>query len=274
MNTDFFAEHIKLKNHFYRHSRCRSAFSKFFAFCIERAQHFQELDIMQNFATDAELALQVYSEKAWLWKKDINLIREYRQSLNNLYEKIDDLSVKEQEELRQRQNKILEEDIKSRQQENNVVLKQIRDLQNKIKTAATFDELNKYITDLEKLELQLDKDIFTPEQSEEYRSLSSSYTELTSEKMRIFQRESDIMYNNHVVEICKKSFDEFKENTKSYKSVDDNFKTVFGEFYSIDSNRLFVETQMLYSHIYSFIFSKLSDEEKFNLVAFALDIKK
>lgn len=274
MKTDLFTEQLMLKNNFYRHSKCRSAFCKFFLYCIEKAQNSQEPEIMQNFATDAELAFQVYSEKAWLWKKDLEILGEYRQSLNELYRKIDDLSIKKQEELEQIQNKITEDEIKSRQQNNDVVLKQIKDLQKKIKGISTFDELNEFVTHLENLELLLDKDIFTPEQSESYRSISNKYSELTSEKMRAFQLEADVKYNTHVAEICKKSFDEFKENAKKYKVIDDNFKAVFGAFYTVESNRLFVETQMLYSNVYSYIFSKLSDDEKFKLVSFALEIKK
>lgn len=274
MDTDLFTEQLMLKNYFYRHAKCRSAFCKFFLFCIEKAQSSKEPELMQNFATEAELALQVYSEKAWLWKKDIDLLRDYRQSLNNLYKEIDELSIKKQKELEQKQNKILEDESNLRQQNNNVVLKQIQDLQKEINAVSTFDELNTYITHLENLELLLDKDIFTPEQSESYRSISSAYTELTSEKMRVFQHEADVKYNMLAAEICKKSFDEFKKNAKQYKVIDYNFKAVFGEFYSIESSRLFVETQMLYSHVYSFIFSKLSDDEKFKLVSFALEIKK
>ena len=184
------------------------------------------------------------------------------------------MSLKRQQELELEQNKILEDKIKSRQQNNDVVLKQIKDSQKKIKGISTFDELNEFVTLLENLELLLDKDIFTPEQSESYRLISSKYSELTSEKMRAFQHEADVKYNTHVAEICKKSFNEFKENAKQYKAIDDNFKAVFGDFYSVESNRLFVETQMLYSHVYSYIFSKLSDDEKFKLVSFALEIKK
>ena len=95
MDTDLFTEQLMLKNYFYRHAKCRSAFCKFFLFCIEKAQSSKEPELMQNFATEAELALQVYSEKAWLWKKDIDLLRDYRQSLNNLYKEIDEFEEEE-----------------------------------------------------------------------------------------------------------------------------------------------------------------------------------
>jgi len=274
MNTEFFTEHLKLKNRFYRFPKCRSAFSKWFTFCVENAKESQDVEVMQNLATDAELALQVYSEKAWLWKKDFALIEQYRQSLNSVYGQIEELSNKMQEEYHLQEQKRLDEDAKTVQQENDVVLRKIKELQKKIEGVKNFEELNECITVLENLELSLDKDSFTPKQSEVYRSLSSAYTELTSEKMQVFQHEADVEYNRRVAEICKRSFDEFKEHTKQYKVIDDNFKAVFGDFYAVESNRLFVETQMLYSHVYSFIFSKLSDDEKFNLVSFALDIKK
>lgn len=274
MNTEFFTEHLKLKNRFYRFPKCRSAFSKWFTFCVVNAKESQDVEVMQNLATDAELALQVYSEKAWLWKKDFALIEQYRQSLNSVYRQIEELSNKMQEEYHLQEQKRLDEDAKTVQQENDVVLRKIKELQKKIEGVKNFEELNECITVLENLELSLDKDSFTPKQSEVYRSLSSAYTELTSEKMQVFQHEADVEYNRRVAEICKRSFDEFKEHTKQYKVIDDNFKAVFGDFYAVESNRLFVETQMLYSHVYSFIFSKLSDDEKFNLVSFALDIKK
>ncbi len=274
MNKDLFIEHLKLKNCFYRHQRCRSAFSKFFLFCVNQAQNSQEIENMQNFATDAELALQVYSEKAWLWKKDVAIIEQFRQSLNNLYEQIDSLSLVRQNEYELEQQKIMEEEAKERECENDRILKRIGELKQRVMLVKNFEELNKCITELEKLETALDKESFTPKQSEMYRSLSSAYTEITSEKMQKFQREADVKYNEEVAKICKKSFDEFKENTKKYKKVDNNFRIAFRDFYLIDSSRLFVDTQMLYSHVYSYIFSKLSDDEKFNLVSFALNVKK
>jgi hypothetical protein len=274
MNTEFFTNHLKLKNCFYRHSKCRSAFSSFFSFCVEKAYDSQELEVMQNLATDAELALQIYSEKTWLWKRDINLIEQNRLLLNNLYENIDVLLKKQQAYEEQLQQEILYNETIIRQKDNDEVLLKVKGLQNKIETITSFEELNKHITELDNLEALLDKDNFTPKQSELYRQLSSSYTELTSEKMRLLQHQKDIEYNAYVARICKKSFDEFKENTRKYKNVDENFKAVFNEFYAIDNSRLSLETQMFYSHVYSFIFSKLSDDEKFKLVSFVLEIKQ
>lgn len=297
MNTNYFTELLKLKNCFYRHPKCRSAFSKLFLFCVNKAQDLgADIEEMQNLATDAELALQVYSEKAWLWEKDVALIEQYRQSLNNLYKQIDSLSLMKQKEYEREQQKILEEEAKEREMKqreyelqqqkvleeenkereckNELILKRIGELKQRVMLVKNFEELNKCITELEELETALDKESFTPKQSELYRSLSSAYTEITSEKMQKFQREADVKYNEEVAKICKKSFDEFKENTKKYKKVDNNFRIAFRDFYLIDSSRLFVDTQMLYSHVYSYIFSKLSDDEKFNLVSFALNIKK
>lgn len=297
MNTNYFTELLKLKNCFYRHPKCRSAFSKLFLFCVNKAQDLgADIEEMQNLATAAELTLQVYSEKAWLWEKDVALIEQYRQSLNNLYKQIDTLSLMKQKEYEREQQKILEEEAKEREMKqreyelqqqkvleeenkereckNDLILKRIGELKQRVMLVKNFEELNKCITELEELETALDKESFTPKQSELYRSLSSAYTEITSEKMQKFQREADVKYNEEVAKICKKSFDEFKENTKKYKKVDNNFRIAFRDFYLIDSSRLFVDTQMLYSHVYSYIFSKLSDDEKFNLVSFALEIKK
>ncbi len=179
-----------------------------------------------------------------------------------------------QREYELQQQKVLEEENKERECKNDLILKRIGELKQRVMLVKNFEELNKCITELEELETALDKESFTPKQSELYRSLSSAYTEITSEKMQKFQREADVKYNEEVAKICKKSFDEFKENTKKYKKVDNNFRIAFRDFYLIDSSRLFVDTQMLYSHVYSYIFSKLSDDEKFNLVSFALNIKK
>lgn len=273
MSTTSFIEHIKLKNNFYRHTKCRSAFNNYFRFCINNALKEQDVDVMQNYATEAELSLQVYIEKAWLWKKDISLIEQYRQSLDELYKKIETITIARHEEQVKEQELEYESALKERQEHNDSLLKKIEVLKKKLEEVSSFAELNLVITELDELELSLDKDNFTPKQSESYRDLSSAFTEISSEKMRIFQRSIDVKYNEEAADICKKSFDAFKENEKQYKKVDDAFKESFSPFYSIDNSRLFMETQMLYSHVYSYIFSKLSDEEKFNLVTFAIGIK-
>ena len=119
------------------------------------------------------------------------------------------------------------------------------------------------------LDAKVQKEFLTIEQQREYEKLTQKCAEIVAEKTAHFERAKNLDYNNRAVEAYEQAFNFFKSG-KGFDAHLDIIKNLF----AFDAARLFNETVIYYNHVYSYIFSKLSDEEKLAFTKVAINCSK
>jgi len=87
--------------------------------------------------------------------------------------------------------------------------------------------------------------------------------------LKEFERIENVKYNQEAVAAYERIFNVFKDpqNTTYHPNQ-------IIELFTFDSSRLFNETLIYYNHVYNFILSKLSDEEKLAITKLAIIAEK
>lgn len=154
-------------------------------------------------------------------------------------------------------------------------IKKLYDLKEELRTVKeqkTFDEKLQIINELDN---EIDKDLLSEEQKIHYDSLTKDFSALISEMMRELEYQSNIEYNNRAVNSYKEAFDKFQSNENKYKNnMQQLFDLALKSLFAYDAAKLFNETLIYYNHIYSYIFSKLDDNGKFQLTKYSIDCEK
>jgi len=121
----------------------------------------------------------------------------------------------------------------------------------------------------------LEKDYLSPDQKELYDTLTSEYSKVVADKLAELERIENIEYNKSAVKSFKRAFDDFQLSETKYKENQSQlYSLVSDNLFGYDATRLFNETLIYYNHVYSFIFNKLDDDNKFRLTQFSIDCEK
>ena len=114
----------------------------------------------------------------------------------------------------------------------------------------------------------------TSEQKKHYNQLNKECTENISAKIHELEYIKNIEYNKNAVNAYNIAFQKFKIDENKYKNQTQLFQLVSSTLFAYEASRLFNETLIFYSHVYSFIFGKLDDEGKFLLTKYSIEWQK
>lgn len=252
------------KNIFCKNPGEEKRFNAYFSFCLNIATWPVEMETRTFFANEAELALNVFSEKCQMDESTLKGIQDSRSKLVAVYSEIN-ASIQAQSD----------EDARAADEANNKVLAELSKLKsemNQVKSQYQFDEVLRKMSTYED---NLDKTILNQQQKVLYNSLTKDFSALVSQKMVEISHNADIQYNKDAAKSFKKAFELFKENEDKYKKSDSELYGLVAKYlFAFDARRLFNECLVYYNHVYSYIFNKLDDDGKFRFTQFSFDTPK
>lgn len=252
------------KNQFCQNPGDENLFSTYFDFCIKVANWPVEIETRSFFLSEAELALNVFSEKCNLDEVMLKIIQDARSKLVKVSDDINSFI----------QNQAQEEDdaaVKS----NNKILSELAKLKTELIQVGNQEQFDQVLIKMSELEDGLDKTILIPSQLKLYNSLTRDFSSLVSKKMADLSHNEDIQYNKKAADSFKTAFDLFKTNEDKYKESDSELYGLVSQYlFAFDARRLFNECLVYYNHVYSYIFNKLDDSGKFRFTQFSFDTPK
>ena len=239
-------------------------FNDYFNFCIKVAEWPVEIETRTFFANEADLALNVFSEKCNIDESKLKIIQDARSKLvvvsKNINEYIQNQTAEQEKKIFEENNKILSE------------LSKLKTKMFNVKEQVQFDDILKEMSTLEN---NLDKSILDYDQINLYKSLTKDFSTLVSQKMEDIAHRKDVQYNKIAADSFKKAFELFKTNEDKYKKSDSELYGLVSEYlFAFDAKRLFNECLVYYNHVYSYIFNKLNDDGKFRFTQFSFDTPK
>lgn len=248
------------KNIFCENPSDKTAFTRYFDFCIEQALKQEDLNSCSFFVNESELALSLFCERCDMSETMLDIIDGCRSRLLSTRESVNN---KFQKETEANALRIV--------QRNDNTINELDATAGLLKGVTNQVEFDTLINKVSELENSLDKPSFTPQQQEKYNTITRAFSDLITEKMREFQHQKDVDYNLKAVKVFKEVYDTFKKEEKKYKKGENDFKgLIANSLCGFDGTRLFSETSMYYNFVYSYIFNTVGDELKIKMTEFAI----
>lgn len=238
-------------------------FNEYFELVCSLAESLPLLDERLLFAEQANTALEFYSENVELNEIKINEINIAKQKLECIFSNL--MKIKEELNAAEYSNIV---------HNNEKMLVQLAELKDKLCLVDTQENFDSLLQSVNAIELKLDKEKFTEKQNAVYDKLTKTYTDTISEKLRKFEHQKNIDYNNSAVTAFSKTFSQFKANENLYRNKTKLFTLVSDSLFAYDPSRLFNETLIYYNHVYSYLFSKLDDDGKLALTKFSIECEQ
>ena len=248
------------RNLFNRHPESIEVFTAYFDFLCTLAEKLPSITDRQQFGEQARIAISFFSENAEMSEDLIGVISENQERLDAIFTALNE----QHEAIAQAEQKKLE-------QQNQKGLLKVHDLKQELSKVADEVALNKVLNQLAKIDAELDKEGFTPDQAAYYDSETKEFTELISEVMRKLEHKKNVAYNKQAADSFAKAFEVFRKDEEKYKDKNQLRALALNSLFCFDASRLFNETLIYYNHIYSYIFSKLDDDGKFALTKFSIE---
>lgn len=213
-----------------------------------------DYDEKQRYFQLLSSVLANFSETAQLDDSVISYIISKEDSLSLLYEEIQKCGEEVQRSA-----------LKRRILKNDDALNQIEEVVIRVETATDKTEFDKLLIQLQQLDAEIDKEYLSDRQKSRYELSTQKCSQIVNNKIRKFEREKNVSYNLQALEAYERVYKYFKEN-----KVSENHKTIISGLFGYDPSRLFNETLTYYNHVYSYVLSKLNDDEKFILTKAAI----
>lgn len=211
-----------------------------------------------KYIQQAEAALTFFSENADMSEDVVHYIQTKEEDLIQVYSVIE-------EERKEKEIELLRAKIKA----NDDTLSSIKKFAGKLLEAGKKEELDNILEQIGKMDTEIEKEYLVERQQKEYQILTRQCSDSVSVKLKAFERKENVEYNLRAIEAYEKVFKYFKGN-----EVISEHKEVVKNLFAFDAARLFNETLVYYNHVYSYILSKLNDEEKFKLTKLAIVSEK
>ena len=252
------------KNLFNQHSSDEDIFLKYFEYLCKCASYPIIIDERKFYANEADVALAFFTENVRITEATLQLIKECKSKLEKIINEIVSL-----------QNAISQKALEEIQQKNGNELCNLAELKGKLFTASKKAEFDSLLLLVKKSESALEKDYLSPDQKELYDTLTSEYSKVVGDKMAELERIENIEYNKSAAKSFKCVFDDFRLSETKYKENQSQlYSLVSANLFGYDATKLFNETLIYYNHVYSYIFNKLDDDNKFRLTQFSIDCEK
>lgn len=251
------------RNLFNRNPGSEEVFADYYDYLCSLAETLPSFADRQNFAEQANIALAFFSENADLTMETVSRLASYQQRLNAIMDAIDRTQADKRADERQ-----------TIEAHNSERIKKLYALKDLLQRAASQEKFDEVLSQIGKLDGELDKDQFTDEQNSIYESLTKEHTEIISAKMRELEYKKNVAYNKQAADAYADAFKKFRENEGKYKNQTQLFALASKTLFAYDAARLFNETLIYYNHVYSYIFSKLDDDGKLALTRYSIECER
>ncbi len=263
-NTNIWDAQIVGKNLFCKHPEKVEYFVAYFDFCIKVAGYPVEINARSFFLSEAELTLNIFSEKVDITEEMLSLIQEKREDLVKASSLIN-------EEIAKNDKAIYDDQVKA----NTDALTRLASLRDELLSVKTQDTFETVLGEIAIADSVLNKSIFTDNQTSIYESLTRGYSDLVSKKMTDLAHYEDVKYNKEAAQAFKKAYTLFKADEGRYKGHESSLYELVAKYlFAYDAKRLFSETLIYYNYVYSYIFNKLDDDGKYCFTRFSFDTPK
>lgn len=262
--NDILEAHVIVRSLFNQNPGNQEVFVKYFDFLLKIGSWDIDLQTRKRYVGEAETSLVLFLDNTDITSDILTYMKVCRNRLNEVSKTISAIEQNAYEESR-----------KKLEAANNEIISGLADWKNKIFSANSQNELDKYLIEVKRKEEELDKSVLTEEQVRLYEDMTRQYQELISEKMLELNVLTNKEYNRAAVKDLKYVFDGFCKNEEKYKNNHSElFILTAKHMFSYDASRLFNESLIYYNHVYSYIFSKLDDDGKFALTRMSIDTQK
>lgn len=231
---------------------------KYIDYLIKLSDESSLLSQKLSYINRADTILEYFAENAELNEAAVTFIKEYKGIIESHRSSVSEQIQAEENAIRV-----------SKEKYNSEALALIERLANNIATSTDEAALNRILDNIKKVDASIETAYLTAEQSKEYERLTTKCSDAVTKKIKDLEEEKNRDYNIRAVEAFDKAFRLFKNAETS-----NNMDRIITDFLSFDASRLTAETMLYYNHVYSFIFSKLSDEEKFAFTKKAILLQK
>jgi hypothetical protein len=227
------------------------------------AEKLPSINERKIFIDQLNIAITFFEENTKLTKDIINRIMLYREHLNKIILEIERL-----------ENKKIKEELAEIEIKNTKNIEELYKIRENFKSIKTQEEFDIILEKIATIDLNINHDYMTSEQKKHYNQLNKECTENISAKIHELEYIKNIEYNKNAVNAYNIAFQKFKIDENKYKNQTQLFQLVSSTLFAYEASRLFNETLIFYSHVYSFIFSKLDDEGKFLLTKYSIECQK
>lgn len=227
------------------------------------AEKLPSINERKIFIDQLNVAITFFEENTKLTKDIINRIMLYREHLNKIILEIERL-----------ENKKIKEELAEIEIKNTKNIEELYKIKENFKSIKTQEEFDIILEKIATIDLNINHDYMTSEQKKHYNQLNKECTENISAKIHELEYIKNIEYNKNAVNAYNIAFQKFKIDENKYKNQTQLFQLVSSTLFAYEASRLFNETLIFYSHVYSFIFGKLDDEGKFLLTKYSIEWQK
>lgn len=245
---------IVIQNLFTKDAGNKEVYTEYSKFLISQALDAPDVNMKEEFADKANMALMFFMENTTLDSEMIKFINKEQDKLSNLFVEIQEIKVA--------QINIQSQEIKKKNKEG---LKLVRSIIASMKQEATMETIEHKAKQIAQIDTQLYSDYFSEAENKEYENLTRECSEVIKNKSIELQEIANKNYNLQAVNAYKKVFDTFNGTLNCAPNG-----SVFKEIFAFDPNRLSNETLVYYNHVYSFLLSKLSEDEKYQMTKAAV----
>lgn len=260
---NFIDAYLVAKNILSRNIGDVTAFNDFIEITLEIASYDILFEERKQYISDANSALEMFSESVDINEDIIALIKETRKRINDATKVI----LNSEKEYMDHINRQIED-------ENTEKLNRLAQIYCDIQSAKTQEEFDVILSRVAEIEETLNKDMFSKDQERTYEKLTQQYSKAISSQMEIINRNELLEYNKRAVSCFNDVFLSFKKEPSKYKN-EVNLRTLMTtKFFVFDSSKLFNESLVFYNHVYSLIFQESSNDLKYKLTKWALNTTK
>ena len=238
-------------------------FKKYYFFLLNLAQKLPAIDERKFYLNQADITLAFFIENVDISEENLELIAIAKNDLSVITNEIN-TQVKENEEKQLSQINAKNQDL----------LKKLYNLKDELKTVEDQNLFDKKMSEINAIDFEIQKDYLTKDQNKHYDLLTKEFTSLISEIMKQLEYKTNISYNNEAIKAYKKAFDAFRKDEAKYKNDTQLFELASKTLFAYDASKLFNETLIYYNHVYSYIFSKLDDNGKYELTRFSIECER
>ena len=199
-----------------------------------------------------------FSEAVQLDDEMVEYIKSKEDSLNLLYKSIEEVKAEEEKQF-----------VKSKFLQNDKVLRTIQERISELSVVKSKAEFDSLLNTIQKLDAMLDKQYMSDSENAQYEVLTTKCSELVNIKVAAFDRQSKEEYNQRALDSYEKVYRLFRDG-----NLPGNHTEVVSGLFAYDPTKLFNETLTYYNHVYSYVLSKLNDEEKYVLTKAAIHCEK
>lgn len=237
--------------------------SEYVEYLLYLTEMLPSIEDKKSFLQQACVTMSFYEENVDLNNETLKIIFDLRNKIAELEKNINSLETAANKKML---NKI--------RRSNNDRIRELYLLKASLKNSKEKDSFNKALNKISKIDSKIDHDYLTDEQENNYNQLNKEFTDIISQKMRKFEHDENITYNQRAVSAYEEAYQKFKNYTSLYKDQTALYNLVSKTLFAYDAGRLFNQTLIYYNHVYSYIFNALDDSGKYALTKYSIDCER